>query len=78
VREAELAQSSAELGQAQTCSELTRLSERICTSSAGLCQLAEQLVDADALARCEQARNTCLGAHERTRKACATSAQDDP
>jgi hypothetical protein len=46
--------------------------DQVCAASKRLCELASDLDDADAQARCARVSDACTGARERTRERCAT------
>jgi hypothetical protein len=71
VREAELEKHRAELAAAagaceRACPEL----DRLCAGSRSICQVARQVMDADALARCESSRKSCRAETGRTHGRC--------
>src|SRR4051794_27650155 len=72
--EAAVSLASAKLDAAADCGENRELSEQVCRESRSLCQVAEQLEDADAIERCASSSDACEGARERTANGCATSA----
>ena len=72
--EAALAVASAALAAATDCSEVRVRAERMCSESEALCQVARELHDNDARARCVNSAEACEGARERITSACATPA----
>jgi len=72
--EASLAEASASLEAATDCGEVRVRAERVCSESEALCQVAEELRDGDARARCMISAEACEGARERITSGCATPA----
>jgi hypothetical protein len=73
-QEHQVALGQAALANAPTCEEARSTSEQqVCPSSERLCELAFSLKDRDAVARCAQAQDSCLGAREHVASLCATN-----
>ena len=72
--EQQVALGQAALARESDCQAAQKVAEdQVCAASARLCELASDLDDPDAQARCARASDACTGARERTRERCATN-----
>jgi hypothetical protein len=62
VEEATIARASARAAQPDECPVRCGAHAELCQAAERICELADELADADALARCHQARESCDGA----------------
>lgn len=63
VEEATIAQASARAAQPVECGVRCAAHAELCQAAERICELAGELEDADALARCRMARDSCDAAH---------------
>lgn len=56
-----------------TCAERTHTAESICAHAGNICDTAREVADADAFARCDDARDACAGARRAARLRCGAA-----